>query len=483
MKLLEIINKINIISYDIKKNIEIENISLNSNQVNKNGLFVAIKGDKVNGNDFISDAIKNGAVVIVSEEEIHVGCDIAFILVSSSRKAFAEIAKEFYGNHFDEFKSIAITGTNGKTSTGYIIKHILDNIGIKTGLISTISNQITDYNLPSIRTTPEADQLHNFFYRMKKNNCSDVIVEVSSHALSLDRVYGMNFDICIFTNLSPDHLDFHDSMEKYYKIKKELFFNIKNSNSKRVINIDNKWGKRLAEELGDQLITYGTSNNALIRIKGIKEYLNETTFKIHTPSGACKITTPLIGRCNVYNITAAIASLYYRGINFNDLKKSLKKIETISGRLDLISSKQKKYIFIDYAHTEDALNNALKTMKSICKKEIWIVFGCGGNRDKSKRFKMGNIAAKYSNHIIITSDNPRNEDPKDICNEIIKGCKKNSNVRIVLDRTEAIQYALKNMKSKDILLIAGKGHESYQEINGQIINYNDYNVVKEFLND
>ena len=483
MKLLEIINKINIISYDIKKNIEIENISLNSNKVNKNGLFVAIKGDKVNGNDFISDAIKNGAVVIVSEEEIHVGCDIAFILVSSSRKAFAEIAKEFYGNHFDEFKSIAITGTNGKTSTGYIIKHILDNIGIKTGLISTISNQITDYNLPSIRTTPEADQLHNFFYRMKKNNCSDVIVEVSSHALSLDRVYGMNFDICIFTNLSPDHLDFHDSMEKYYKIKKELFFNIKNSNSKRVINIDNKWGKRLAEELGDQLITYGTSNNALIRIKGIKEYLNETTFKIHTPSGACKITTPLIGRCNVYNITAAIASLYYRGINFNDLKKSLKKIETISGRLDLISSKQKKYIFIDYAHTEDALNNALKTMKSICKKEIWIVFGCGGNRDKSKRFKMGNIAAKYSNHIIITSDNPRNEDPKDICNEIIKGCKKNSNVRIVLDRTEAIQYALKNMKSKDILLIAGKGHESYQEINGQIINYNDYNVVKEFLND
>lgn len=483
MKLLEIINKINIISYDIKKNIEIENISLNSNKVNKNGLFVAIKGDKVNGNDFISDAIKNGAVVIVSEEEIHVGCDIAFVLVSSSRKAFAEIAKEFYRNHFDEFKSIAITGTNGKTSTGYIIKHILDNIGIKTGLISTISNQITDYNLPSIRTTPEADQLHNFFYRMKKNNCSDVIVEVSSHALSLDRVYGMNFDICIFTNLSPDHLDFHDSMEKYYKIKKELFFNIKNSNSKRVINIDNKWGKRLAEELGDQLITYGTSNNALIRIKGIKEHLDKTTFKIHTPSGACKITTPLIGRCNVYNITAAIASLYYRGINFNDLKKSLKKIKTIYGRLDLISSKQKKYIFIDYAHTEDALNNALKTMKSICKKEIWIVFGCGGNRDKSKRFKMGNIAAKYSNHIIITSDNPRNEDPKDICNEIIKGCKKNSDVRIVLDRTEAIQYALKNMKSKDILLIAGKGHESYQEINGQIINYNDYNVVKEFLND
>lgn len=485
MRLKDLTNNINFIDYkDCKdcKNLYIENISSDSRKIKKNGLFIAIKGKIFNGNNFILNAINNGAVVIVSEEKINIGKNVIFILVKSAREALAEISKKFYGSYCDELKSIAITGTNGKTSTSYIIKHILDSNGEKTGLIGTITNKIGDYFLPSIRTTPEADELHELFRRMKNNDCDKVIIEVSSHALALKRVHAINFDITIFTNLSNDHLDFHASMEDYFRTKKELFHKIKNSKSKRIINIDNEWGKKLADIFPDQIITFGCSNDADVRIKGIKEYFNKTSFKIYSPWGSLNITTPLIGKFNVYNIVAAIIASYCLKINLSSIKKSLKFINPILGRMELVSDYQKKFIFIDYAHTEDALEAALSAIKKISKNKIWIVFGCGGNRDKTKRIKMGEIASKYSDHIIITSDNPRSENPFTICSEIKKGCKKNSDVRIVIERKEAIEYAVNNIKSNDILLIAGKGHENYQEVNGYITSFNDHDVVKECIN-
>ena len=483
MKLKDLIKNIDFKYHKIYEDVFIENISSDSRKIKKSGLFIAIKGEVYDGNNFILDAINNGAVVIVSEEKINIGNDVIFILVKSARKAFAQISKKFYGSYCDELKSIGITGTNGKTSTSHIIKHILDSNGEKTGLIGSITNKIGDHYLPSIRTTPEADQLHELFRRMKNTECNKVIIEVSSHALALKRVHAIKFDITIFTNLSKDHLDFHTSMEDYFKTKAELFYNIKNSKSIRIINIDNEWGRKLADLFSDQIITFGCSEYADVRIKGIKEYFNKTSFKIFAPWGSLSIKTPLIGMFNVYNTVAAIIASYCLKINLSSIKKSLKVMNPILGRMELVSDYQKKFIFVDYAHTEDALESALSFFKKISKNKIWIIFGCGGNRDNTKRVKMGEIASKYSDHIIITSDNPRSENPITICSEIKKGCKKNSDVMIIIDRKEAIEYAVNNIKSNDILLIAGKGHENYQEVNGHITNFNDHQVVKECIND
>ena len=484
MKLLHIIEKINFVNYKGDIDIEIFNISSNSKKINNSGIFIAIEGLKFNGNDYIDEAIYNGAKVIITENDLSLNENITIIKVKCSRTAFAEISKIFYNKNCNNLRFIGITGTNGKTTTSFMIKSILDLKNKKNGLIGTIHNEFANYILPSLRTTPEADELHQLLNRMERSGCENVIMEVSSHALTLKRVAGIKFDLGIFTNLSEEHLDFHSSMNNYFNQKKTLFNEMKNDKCPIIVNIDDCYGDKLYNEFKKQTLTYGLSNDAMYRASKIRIKNHKTIFKLDTPKNKnVKFMIPFIGTHNIYNALAAIVTLSQCGLKIKDIRKNFVKVKSIPGRLQLVSKNDKKQIYIDYAHTVDSLKIVLQTLKKIRHRKLWLVFGCGGNRDTTKRKKMGKIASMYSDEIIITSDNPRDENPLSICKEIISGCKNGDNVEIIVDRKKAIKSVLTKSNSKDIILIAGRGHENYQEIKGEMIPFNDAKIIDEVIND
>ena len=482
MKLSKILEKIKYIECSGDIDIEVENISSDSNKIKKNGIFIAIKGYNVDGNTFISCAIKNGAKIVVTENSFEFD-DITTVKVKCCRVFLAEISKIFYNLNCDNLNFLGVTGTNGKTSVTFITKAILDFTNKKNGLIGTVHNEFSDFILPSIRTTPEADDLHKLLHRMERSGCENVIMEVSSHSLSLKRVYGIKFSMGIFTNLSEEHLDFHTSMDDYFKQKKKLFYQMKNNLSPIIVNVDDDYGLKLYKEFENQSLTYGLSKKAMYQALDIKIKKNKTKFLLKNPENKkISFVIPFIGIHNVYNALASIVALHKSGLGLGEIKKYFLKIKSIPGRLQLISQKNKKLIYIDYAHTEKALIIVLQSLNLIRKNKLWLVFGCGGNRDKNKREKMGQVANFYADQIIITSDNPRNENALDICKEIMIGCANHVNTEIILDRKIAIETAINKSKKNDIILIAGKGHEKYQEIDGKMIPFNDADVVNEVLN-
>lgn len=483
MKLSYILEQTNYIKYYGDIDIEIENLSSNSNEIKKNGIFIAIKGYNIDGNTFIPHAIKKGAKIIVTENSF-IFDDVTTVKVKCSRVFFAEISKIFYNSNCDNLKFFGITGTNGKTSVSFMIKSILDLANKKNGLIGTIHNEFSDFIFPSVRTTPEADDLHKLLNRMERSDCENVIMEVSSHSISQKRVHGIKFNMTIFTNLTEEHLDFHSSMDDYFRQKKKLFYQMKNNFSPIIINIDDNYGLKLYEEFKSQSLTYGLSQKASYRATEIKIKKNKTKFLLVDPQNKkTRFIIPFIGIHNVYNALASVVALHKSGLKLNEIKKNFLKVKDIPGRLQLVSKKNKKLIYIDYAHTEKALLMVLQSLNLIRKNKLWLVFGCGGNRDKNKRQKMGQVAKFYADNIIITSDNPRYENELDICNEIMIGCTNHDNVKIILDRKKAIKTAINKSQKNDIILIAGKGHENYQEINGKMITFNDAEVVHEVLND
>ena len=484
MKLSNIIKNINIINYNGDIDIEIFNVSSNSKKINKSGIFIAIKGLKFNGNDFVTEAIGNGAKVIVTENNLSFEENVTILKVECSRTAFAEISKIFYNKNCNNLKFIGITGTNGKTTTSFMIKSILDLKNKKNGLIGTIHNEFSNYILPSVKTTPEADELHQLLNRMERSGCENVIMEVSSHALTLKRVTGIKFDIGIFTNLSEEHLDFHLSMKNYFNQKKKLFNQMKNNKCPIIVNVDDYYGEKLFSEFTNQTLTFGFSKNAMYRASKIRIKNNKTIFKLDTPDNKnIKFVIPFIGNHNIYNALAAITTLSHCGIKIKDIRKNFLKIKSIPGRLQLISNNNKKQIYIDYAHTEESLKIVLQTLKKMSLRKLWLVFGCGGNRDVFKRKKMGKIASMYADKVIITSDNPRNENPLSICKEIFSGCVNKDDIEIILDRKKAIKSVLEKSDEKDTILIAGKGHENYQEIKGEMVPFNDAEILNEVIYD
>jgi UDP-N-acetylmuramoyl-L-alanyl-D-glutamate--2,6-diaminopimelate ligase len=487
MELTKLINSVNAISVagEVERK-DVSSICYDSRKVKKNSVFVAIKGVNTDGHRFILDAINNGAMAVILEENNSVPDDIfvhekkAKILVTDSRKALAEISCALYKNPSEKIKLIGITGTNGKTTTTYFIKSILETAGEKTGLMGTIANYIGDVEIKSSLTTPESNDLNELLYRMYNEGCGYAVMEVSSHSLVLERVYGLNFSSAVFTNITSDHLDFHITFENYLSAKKILFDSL-GSSSFAIYNSDDSHSKKLVSNSKANLVSYGTSSNSDFVLKNISYDLSGTTFTVEHKGDSFPVSTSLIGKFNAYNACAAFAVGFTSGIKEEKIIEGIKNTKQVPGRFEVISKGNKKVI-IDYSHTADSLEKALLAVKDIVKDSapVYTVFGCGGNRDKTKRPIMGKIATELSNYVFVTSDNPRFENPFDIINDIKAGITKD-NYKVIENREEAIFYAIKSSEDDAVILIAGKGHENYQEKEGIRNHFSDREVAEKFL--
>jgi UDP-N-acetylmuramoyl-L-alanyl-D-glutamate--2,6-diaminopimelate ligase len=480
-QLLESVSALNVSGSD---DAEIEGVAYDSRQVKSGWLFVAVSGHQTDGANYITEAVSNGAVAVVSENDLDLGAGVTHIQVPRARRALAEIASAYYGDLSHEMKVVGITGTNGKTSTAYMIQALLRDGGFLPGLLGTVAYEIGDRSIPASRTTPEAPDIHAMFQQMKEAGCDSAVMEVSSHAIALHRVHGIDFNICVFTNLTQDHLDYHRDMDTYFNVKAELFQKlVKRHDRSSVINIDDPWGRKLVEErkLDADVVTYGFSERAMVMVTEAKVEASGTRFKVCSPWGDAEIWLHLLGRFNIHNALAAIAVGGLCGISLPLMAQSLSNIESIPGRLELVPNRKNRRVFVDYAHTDDALKNVLTTLREICKGRLIVVFGCGGNRDRGKRKLMGEVASELADYSIITSDNPRSEEPAVIASDIMEGFSGQDQCAVVLERRTAIEQGIHMMTRKDILLIAGKGHETYQEYQGTIVPFDDRETVREIL--
>ncbi len=461
---------------------EVGSVACDSRKVESGSLFVAIKGHKLDGIQYVAEALSAGAVAVVSENDLDLGPGVAHIQVVCARCALGELANAFYGDLSNQMKVIGITGTNGKTTTAYMVRDLLRDGGFLPSLLGTVAYEIGDHVLPAPRTTPEAPELHALLHRMKEANCDSAVMEVSSHALALQRVRGINFAVAVFTNLTQDHLDYHHDMETYFSVKAHLFQTLEKGRS-AVINLDDPWGRRIVEggQVVADVVTYGFNEQAMVRASEPSMDASGTCFQLSSPWGECRISLQLLGRFNISNALAALAVGGLCGIGLDRMAASLANIQSVPGRLEWIPNRKSRKVFVDYAHTDDALRNVLTTLREICTGRLIVVFGCGGDRDFGKRRLMGQVAAELADHSIITADNPRNEEPGAIALDIIEGFADKKLFEVVLDRHEAIETGLRQMGRKDILLVAGKGHETYQEYKGTIVPFDDRETVREIL--
>lgn len=477
-KILKDIQPLNITG-DVEK--EINNIVFNSKLASPNSLFVALKGTQHDGISYVSEAISKGAVAILAQEypvPRHNG--ITYIQASDVRKTAALLAAAFYQHPAKKLNLMGITGTNGKTTTSYLIASILKEAGRKTGIIGTINYQYGNKTISAFLTTPESLDIQRLFKEMVTEGVSHVVMEVSSHALFYKRVAGCQFQLAIFTNLSQDHLDFHKDMEAYFACKKQLFTHYLGSKGKAIINLDDPYGKRILEEIKCPCITYGLSSKADIWTENFQISINKTTAYIHTPIESFSICSPLIGKPNLYNILAAAAAGIAMDLPINIIKTGIEKVSSICGRLERFSQNGIE-VLVDYAHTPDALEQVLKTLRPLCQGRLITVFGCGGNRDKGKRPLMGKIASELSDMVIITDDNPRNEPSRQIIQDIEMGIKKNALYYIIPKRPQAIAMAINTANRGDVVVIAGKGHEDYQIVGNKKYPLSDREEVKKAL--
>jgi UDP-N-acetylmuramoyl-L-alanyl-D-glutamate--2,6-diaminopimelate ligase len=474
----------------VTHDVEVGRVQYDSRKIQRSDCFVALKGTANNGHTFIQSAINQGAKVVVIQDDsvlpdalcMHAG--VIKVVVPDSRIALATISSNYYGHPSRKLKFAGVTGTNGKTTTSHLVKAILEENGEKAGLVGTIEYIIGDTVIPATHTTPESLELSELFASMVKNNCSAVSMEVSSHALDQSRVYGLDFDVAVFTNLTQDHLDYHITMQNYFDAKKKLFADLKPSGC-AVINHDDQWGVQLLNSIQTKRISYGINSPADIFAKEVKLGINGTTLIIGKASGECSLTTPLIGKFNAYNVLAAFSAGIALGIPEQKIVNGIKKINNVRGRFERIASTAGWTAIIDYAHTPDAIENCLKTIHDILpaknRGRIITVFGAGGDRDKTKRPIMGRIAGENSDIVIVTSDNPRTELPESIIDEIMIGITGKATVIREVDRRTAIERAIKCAQQGDVILIAGKGHEDYQIIGREKKNFSDREVVESLL--
>jgi UDP-N-acetylmuramoyl-L-alanyl-D-glutamate--2,6-diaminopimelate ligase len=459
------------------QNAEISGIAYDSRRVKPGDLFVCIKGFKVDGHEFISQAIGQGAAAVIVEKEVE-DAKVPLIKVKNSRRALALISAAFFSNPSSKFKLIGVTGTNGKTTTTYLIKTILEQGGSKVGLIGTNQNMIGDKVLPAERTTPESLELQQLFSDMVKEKVDYVVMEVSSHSLELNRVDGCNFEIGIFTNITQDHLDFHVTMENYLKAKTTLFKRCK----KGIINVDDSSSEYILNNGTCEMITFGIDKEADIHAKDIEISEKGVKFDVDTPYGSKFIELGIPGRFSVYNALGSIGACLALGISLEQIQQGLKQAKGVPGRAQIVETGKDFTVLIDYAHTPDGLENILNTVNGFAKGRVVTLFGCGGDRDKTKRPIMGEIAGKLSDFCIITSDNPRTEDPLQILNHIEEGIKKTDCSYVVIEnRFEAIKYALENAKKDDVIVLAGKGHETYQILKDRVIHFDEKEIVESIL--
>lgn len=484
MQLNKILKNINyeIKAGNIKK--EISEIKYDSRAIKTGNLFIAISGFKIDGHQYISQAIENGATAIIIEKELAVyEKDITYLKVKNSRQAMSILAKNFFDNPLKEIKLIGITGTNGKTTTAYLLYKILQTYAGQAALFGTISNIIGSETLSSNRTTPESLDLYRYFAQMKRKGIKYGVMEVSSHALDLYRVESIDFEAAIFTNLSPEHLDYHQSLDNYREVKSRLFSQLK-PNKYAIINADDPNSEYIKKKSEAQNLSYSLDTKSAD--------LYTTEFKLKKTGLEYKTGGKLVanfklnlgGLFNIYNSLAVVLTALVLGIEKNIIKKALADFDSVPGRFEIINQGQEFQLIVDYAHTPDAMENILKAALNIKKNKLIILFGCGGDRDRSKRPLMAALAEKYADSIIISNDNPRSESPTKIFKEIEKGFSSNfTNYSIIPDRKKGIKAAIELAKKDDLVLLLGRGHEKYQVIKERKIELDDRQVAIQALKD
>lgn len=464
--------------------VTIKTLAYDSRKVVPDSLFVALRGSKSDGHEFIDKAIKQGATVIVAEIAPPDNCAATWVHVNNSREALAAMAVVMHDDPSQHMLVAAVTGTNGKTTTAYLLHYLLNHAQLRCGLIGTVVYDTGAESKVATHTTPESLELQGLLSEMIANGCRAVVMEASSHALQQHRMRGVKVDAAIFTNLTQDHLDYHGSMDEYFKAKSSLFETTAAlKNGKLIINSDDTWGRRLLEQYKDHpgVYRYGLGVNANYRAVNPRYDLTGTSYELERKGRSLLVRSPLIGQFNVYNSLAAIAAAHVMGCNLRDTVRAMEHAPQIPGRMERVTERERFHIFVDYAHTPDGIINALSSARSLRPGRIITVFGCGGDRDRMKRPLMARAAEEGSDICILTSDNPRFEDPLKIMEDARKGFKHESHT-LIADRREAIHVAISHANDGDLVLIAGKGHETYQEINGVRHSFDDRRVVKQQLN-
>ena len=455
---------------------EISGIAYDSRKVKPGDVFVCISGFETDGHKYAGKAVEKGAAAVIAEHAVDAGVPTA--VVENTRHALSYAADVFYGHPSGKFRLVGVTGTNGKTTTTFLVKSILEKAGHKVGLIGTNKNMIGERELPSERTTPESLELTELFAEMAKEGADFVVMEVSSHSLSLSRVEFCEFDVGAFTNLTQDHLDFHKTMENYLAAKKKLFDMCKTG----VINADDEGGRKILADCSCVSVSYGIDSAADILAGNIDYGAHGVDFDCDALGAAMRIHINTPGRFSVYNALAAVGICTALGISAEDISEGLRSIPGVCGRAEVVPTGRDYTVMIDYAHTPDGIENILKSIRGFAKGRIVILFGCGGDRDRTKRPKMGRIAGELADFCVVTSDNPRTEDPGEIIKEIIPGVEETGCPYTVIEnRKEAIRYALDNAETGDVILLAGKGHETYQILKSGKIHFDEREIVHEIL--
>ena len=462
--------------------VEIKGITANSKAVKNGFVFVAIRGVRQNGNNFIKEAITNGASIVVTQGrvlKVNMFVGVKLLIVNDCRKFLAKAAAEFYGFPSDNLKVVGITGTNGKTTITYLIEAIAKESGSDCGVIGTINYRFKGKKIVAKNTTPGAVELQGLLAKMHAQRIKYCAMEVSSHALDQERVLGINFRQAIFTNLTQDHLDYHKNLENYFLTKAKLFRALPASGT-AILNNDDAYSHRIKRMIRARSISYGIINKSTVMAKHIDYNLEGTNFTLVAPGINIKVKTRLIGQHNIYNILAAISWAISENLHLTKIKSAIEKLKFVPGRLERLYCKKGCNVFVDYAHTPDALSNVISALRPLVAGKIIVIFGCGGQRDKLKRPKMGKIVTLLADYAIITSDNPRSENPLSIIRDIRKGIDK-FNYCVVPDRFKAIKAGLALIKNEDCLVIAGKGHEDYQVLKNRVLHFSDQEAVEKCL--
>jgi UDP-N-acetylmuramoyl-L-alanyl-D-glutamate--2,6-diaminopimelate ligase len=483
MKLHDLLQHLHLLVPYQGTNPEITSIENDNRKVQKGSLFICIKGYTVDGHDFAESAVKNGAVAVLAERVLPLSVPV--IIVNDTTRAMAVLADAFYQHPTKKLHLIGITGTNGKTTTSHLIEKIFSDVDRSTGLIGTMYTKIGDQKFETKNTTPESLVLQKGFKHMLDAGVDTAIMEVSSHALHMGRVHGCDYDIAVFTNLTQDHLDYHKTMEDYMQAKSLLFSQLGNTfdaNKPKfaILNADDPASDLYRKSTAAHCYTYGIDNNADFQARNILMTSAGTSFEIIIKEKSYSINIQLIGKFSVYNVLASIATAFVSGIPMDKIIESIESVQGVDGRFELVNAEQDFTVIVDYAHTPDSLENVLKTIQSFADKKIFVIVGCGVDRDKTKRPLMAEIACQYATNPIFTSDNPRSEDPLTILKDMEEGVLGKSYITIP-DRKEAIVTAINQASAADVILIAGKGHETYQIIGSNVYDFDDRMVAREAI--
>ncbi|GAJ99646.1 LOW QUALITY PROTEIN: UDP-N-acetylmuramoylalanyl-D-glutamate-2,6-diaminopimelate ligase [Geomicrobium sp. JCM 19055] len=482
MKLHDLTEDLLVFQKSTSHNPTITSVEMDSRKIQSGSSFVALRGFTVDGHQFAEQAEQKGASAIIAEEVLNVS--IPVIVVKDSYRALAQIAAKFYDDPTKQLNVIGVTGTNGKTTTTHLIENIFNEAKRSLGLIGTLYTKYANETFESKNTTPESLLLQKNFRDMADAGVTDVAMEVSSQALALGRVRGTDFNVAVFTNLTADHLDYHETIDNYKHAKSLLFSQLGNRYADElkaaVLNIDDPVSAELMQATAAPVITYGLSDKADVRGKNLRQTPSGTFFYVRNWRQSIDLDLKMVGRFNVYNALAAASAAYVSGISLETIKSSLEASKPIPGRFETVNLGQDYAVIVDYAHTADSLDNIMQTVKDLATKNVYVVVGCGGDRDRTKRPEMARIAESFADLAIFTSDNPRSEDPEHILRDMVAGVQTNR-YEVIVNRTEAIDYAISKATKDDVIVIAGKGHETYQEVNGVFHDFDDREVAKEAI--